>query len=152
MNRLTRDDVARIYDVPPALLPTSQCKLDGCRQDAHVVLYATGTQLAGQPTRPRQPVVFCLHHGGQIYDVIREWNDRVTKASRLFNVPRELIDTGTLRPKTTSAHCPHWLQSDLRNGRLPRTSPDPAGWAPASAAATTSRHKPGSAKPWRTPR
>lgn len=114
--------------------PNSRCFLDTCRDVAHVVLYAAGDRLGGQNTRERQPVAFCLKHGGQVYDVIREWNGRVASASRLARVPRQAIwDPAHENPVMRhSATCPNWLVADLRNARLPRTSPDPKGWPVAS--------------------
>lgn len=106
--------------------PLTRCWLDTCREVGHVVLYATSDRLAGLQTRPRQPIVLCLQHGSQVYDVIRAW--------RKGDYPS--VDSGNAK-RRRSAPCPNWLVSDLRNGRLPRTSPDPAGWAAASPMATT---------------
>src|SRR5882757_2487853 len=74
--RPTREDAGRTHDVPPSALPETQCWLDTCRNTGHVVLYASSDKLGGQPTTPRQPVVFCLHHGGEIYDVAHAWKNR----------------------------------------------------------------------------
>lgn|SRR5882757_1283046 len=132
--RPTREDAGRTHDVPPSALPETQCWLDTCRNTGHVVLYASSDKLGGQPTTPRQPVVFCLHHGGEIYDVAHAWKNR----------SRPLREDGAI-PYTTGpgrgawAICPNWLIADLRNNRLPRTSPDPAGWQPASTVATARR-------------
>lgn len=108
----------------------TRCWLDTCREPAHVVVYATGDRLGGLATRMRQPVVFCLAHGGQLYDVMKAW-----KAS-----DHPLPDSVNAKRRRSSP-CPNWLVADLRNGRLPRTSPDPNGWPPASPAATYKARK-----------
>jgi hypothetical protein len=128
MSPFTREDVARIFDVPVKLLRPTRCWLDTCRQPAHVILYASGDRLAGLQTRPRQAVQFCLHHGGQVYDVIRAWRK---PARTMTDVARA----------NHSAPCPTWLVADLKADRLPRTSPDPKGW-PAASPMATSRHRP----------
>jgi hypothetical protein len=111
-------------------MPTTRCHLDDCRDVAHVVLYASGNQFAGQPAYDRQPVMLCLKHGGEVYDVIRAWKkvDQIAPGFR-----RHGGEIGKLIRH--SAHCPTWLVTDLRNGRLPRVSPDPKGWPAASLAA-----------------
>jgi hypothetical protein len=110
--------------------PLSRCWLDTCRSVANVVLYASADKLGGLPTRPRQPVAFCLKHGGEVYDQIRAWR---AIEERHKPVLRPGVVLGRL--DRTSSSCPNWLVADLRNGRLPRTSPSPEGWPPASPAA-----------------
>lgn len=105
-------------------MPTTRCHLGDCRDVAHVVLYASGDRLAGQPTYNRQPVAFCLKHGGDIYDVMRAWKDSIPSR-----------EPASYDNKPTFAVCPAWLVTDLRNNRLPRVSPDPKGWPAASLAA-----------------
>jgi hypothetical protein len=107
----------------------TRCHLADCGDVGHVVLYASSDRLAGKDTTPRQPVVFCLKHGSQIYDVIRAWQ---TSEKRL--------STGVVVQRTKHASCPAWLVTDLRNGRLPRTSIDPAGW-PAASALALNKHR-----------
>ena len=107
--------------------PVSLCFLDTCRDEAHVVLYASGNRLGGQITRERQAVAFCLKHGGQVYDQIRAWRDIEDRYKPLL---RDGVTFGRIGRKSSS--CPTWLVSDLRNNRLPRTSPDPKGWPAAS--------------------
>lgn len=106
---------------------TTRCWLDTCRDVAHVILYASSDKFASLQTRPRQPVAFCLAHGGHIYDAIR-WERQGGRTDR-----------GRLKLHSATHVCPNWLVADLRNGRLPRTSPDPNGWPAASALATSKR-------------
>jgi hypothetical protein len=107
-------------------MPTTRCHLDDCRDVAHVVLYASGNQFAGQPAYDRQPVVLCLKHGGEVYDVIKAWR----------TLPSGVDHHSIAGPALyRAAACPTWLVTDLRNDRLPRVSPDPKGWPAASLAA-----------------
>lgn len=123
-------------------MPTelTRCFLDTCRDVGHVVLYASADRFAGLQTRERQEITLCLKHGGQVYDVIREWNGRVRLASRAYKVPAALVDSAN-RSMQHSSTCPNWLVADLRNNRLPRTSPDPRGW-PAASPAALNKFKP----------
>jgi hypothetical protein len=116
--------------------PLTRCWLDTCRDIGHVVLYASGDRFAGLQTRPRQPIVLCLAHGGQLYDQIRVWRAVEARNKPLLKGGMTLSKTGR-----TSSSCPNWLISDLRNGRLPRTSPDPSGWPTASPFATNKPRK-----------
>jgi hypothetical protein len=121
---MIRRNLEVMYALP---VPTTVCFLDNCREVGHVVLYASGDRLAGQITYERQPIVFCLKHGGQVYDVMRAWK-KVDAMAPGFR--RNGGEVGKLIRH--SAPCPTWLIADLRNDRLPRTSPDPKGWPPAS--------------------
>jgi hypothetical protein len=112
------------------------CWLDPCRDVAHVILYASADRFGGRETRPRQPVALCLKHGGQVYDQIRVWR-AVEERHRPLLRPGVIL--GRLDRKSSS--CPDWLVADLRNDRLPRTSPDPKGWPPASPLALN-RYRP----------
>lgn len=75
-----------------------------CREDSHVVLFASGPRFCGIETYPGQMLVFCFAHGEQLLDVIRAW-----KARR-------------------SAVTPSWLADDMKADRLPRLTPDAKGW------------------------
>jgi hypothetical protein len=99
------------------------CWLDTCREPSHAVVYASDRRFVGLETRPRQAIGLCLKHGGELLDVMRAWN----KQGRPLN--------------RKSVPCPNWLVSDLKNGRMPRMTPDPNGWPSVSPAAVTKFRK-----------
>lgn len=88
-------------------MSATPCHRLTCNWSSHVVLFASGASLCGRPTQPGQMVVFCLKHGGEIYDIIRSMRD------------------------TRSVTLPSWLAPD--HNRIPRVTPLPDGWTkPAS--------------------
>ena len=50
--------------------PVTECERELCRMTGHVVLYAAGGQFDGREYRRGQTVVYCLRHGGELYDAI----------------------------------------------------------------------------------
>jgi hypothetical protein len=95
-------------------MPTA-CHRKDCHNDAHVLLFATGHQFLGQPTRPGQAIYLCLGHGGQVYDVLAAWRE-----SRTASTPGWLADDAKANRLPTVLPHQRWTVRRAANPRRPR--------------------------------
>jgi hypothetical protein len=54
----------------------SYCSRPDCPDLGHVVLFAPGGEFDGRTYKRGEPIVFCLRHGGQVYDLIHLMDPR----------------------------------------------------------------------------
>ena len=109
--------------------PTTPCQRVGCPFPGHVVLYAVGGEFDGQTHRLGETLVYCLKHGGELYDAIRTMtgvrgagNMRVASVPSYEARPNARWLTGCTAAELPTVRSP-WQSESVATGKYSEDSP-----------------------------